>query len=91
MVRQRPEIYGKQASTKNACMHRTQASLAKTARIAQGLSLRDIAAVVGKSHMWVQLVESGHLAPTAEDLGRLSQALGIDLSEAIPTREGHAP
>lgn len=72
-------------------MNRPAASIAKTTRIAQGVSLRDVAAVVGKSHVWVQLVEEGRLAPTAEDLDRLSEALGVDLSGSIPTREGSAP
>jgi transcriptional regulator with XRE-family HTH domain len=68
----------------------TGSSIAKTARVAQGLSLRDVAAVMGKSHVWVQLVESGRLAPSADDLALLSDALGVDLSEAIQPREGRA-
>ena len=72
-------------------MNTPAASIAKTTRIAQGVSLRDVAAVVGKSHVWVQLVEDGRLTPSAEDLDRLSEALGIDLSGSIPTREGTAP
>ena len=68
----------------------TAASIAKTVRVAQGLSLRDVAAVMGKSHVWVQLVENGRLAPSANDLARLSDALGIDLSEAFRIHEGRA-
>jgi transcriptional regulator with XRE-family HTH domain len=68
----------------------TAASLAKTARVTQSLRLRDVAAVIGRSHVWVQLVESGRLAPSADDLARLSDALGVDLSAAIQPREGRA-
>lgn len=65
-------------------------SPAKTARIHQGLSLRDVATAVGRSHVWVLKVETGLLAPSRQDRDRLSEALGIELSE-MPTREDFEP
>ena len=71
-------------------MFSNASSSAKTSRIQQGLSLRDVALVVGRSHMWVHLVETGGLAPSRADRVRLSEALGIDLSD-MPAREDFEP
>lgn len=73
-----------------AAMEPRSSSPAKTARIRQGLSLRDVAAVVGRSHMWVHLVENGRIAISADDRESLAEALGIDLSD-MPVREDFEP
>jgi transcriptional regulator with XRE-family HTH domain len=65
-------------------------SSAKAARIHQGLSLREVAAVVGKSHVWVMRIENGETVPSRQDRERLSEALGIDLSD-MPAREDFEP
>lgn len=49
-----------------------------------------MATVVGRSHVWVLKVETGLLAPSRQDRDRLSEALGIELSE-MPTREDFEP
>ena len=65
-------------------------SPARTARICQGLSLREVAAAVGKSHVWVLRVEVGAIVSSRQDRDRLSEALGIDLTD-MPCREDFEP
>lgn len=65
-------------------------SPAKTARIRQGLSLRDVAVAVGMSHVWVMRTENSETVPSRQDRDRLAEALGIDLSQ-MPCREDFEP
>ncbi len=63
------------------------ASLVKLYRLQAGLTVADVAATVRRSPGWVSAIERGHRLPTEHERDRLSDALGVDLSDLIPARE----
>ena len=64
-----------------------QAETLRYYRLQAGLTIKDVAATVRRSPGWVSAVERGHRLPTEYERDRLSDALGVDLSDLIPARE----
>ena len=53
----------------------------RTAREAQGLSLRRFALMVGISYPYLSNVENGKQAPTVDMLERIARGLGMDIRD----------
>ncbi|WP_445680727.1 helix-turn-helix domain-containing protein [Radicibacter daui] len=49
-------------------------------RKARGMTLKDVADVVGRSTGWLSQIERGNAAPSVHDLGRIAEHFGITIS-----------
>ncbi len=56
----------------------------RQARVAKGLTQKDLAASIGLSHQAVQKYESGESRLSLSTLARLRQHLGIEASDLLP-------
>lgn len=70
--------------------HRLAARLAAL-RLAQALSLDDLAARTGLSRATLSRIERAEVSPTAAQLGRLAAAFGWTVSRLMAAAEGAAP
>ena len=52
-------------------------------RLAQGLSQRTLAGMIGQPHTYITRVEQGKIKIGLEQLGRIADALGVEVRDLI--------
>lgn len=53
-------------------------------RVASGMSLRQLGLMVGVHYNQLQRIEQGKVNPSIQTLYRISEGLGVDVSELLP-------
>ena len=62
-------------------------SIIKAARIQRGLTLAEVGSALGVARQYVQAWEAGRRNPGPKHLAKLSEVLGLQIIDLLPTRK----